>query len=41
MGRYVFVLGLGGKVLVAEGLQGGFCEKLQEDSTMSDTVNTR
>jgi len=30
------VMGLCGKVLVAEGYRGGFCEKLQETSLMSD-----
>ena len=33
------VLGLRGKVLVAGGYRGGFCEKLLEASSMSDRAN--
>lgn len=33
------VLGLHGKVLVVEGLGGGFCENLPETSPVSDRAN--
>ncbi|PKU45848.1 rna-directed dna polymerase from mobile element jockey-like [Limosa lapponica baueri] len=35
------LLSLCGKVLVAVGYRGGFCEKLLEASSMSDRVNAR